>query len=492
MKYGVRILKGDPSKTTWLEDSKLPVNALNAIPRGIQTIFSGKIVKNDNGRQDLEWGRYVSIILSLFLGWYIFLWSYRIFGINGGLLSLVCWSICPNIIAHARLVGTDMYQVLTALATCYHFSRFLLARKNFHYWWSVCWLAAALISKQSNILLPFFILITTLIILMIQGRLKRIFTKNTFVKALGAIAIILFSINASHAFKDSCVKFRDQHFVSVKYKSIAAQLDPYIGNLPVPLPVAYITGFDWVQYAKECADGHCGLDFYCSNYLNGVYSPRAFGNYYLLTLWYKTPFIFFIALLAVITSLLLNRKKITYWKDISIISALAIMFLAYFSFFSGLQHGVRHILVVYACLYILCGAITYLFRQRITSYVIALLFMFHLYTLANYIHSPIAYTNGFLADKKMVYKIFYNSNIDFGQTADDAFAFMRQHPGYHFPTAVPAPGKYIISLNNLVGGCNTDRERSAWLRNNFEPVDHLYYSYFLFDITEKEFRQKIK
>ena len=47
-------------------------------------------------------------LFSVVGGLVVFAWSSRLYGGPGGLLSLALWVFCPNILAHARLVTTDM------------------------------------------------------------------------------------------------------------------------------------------------------------------------------------------------------------------------------------------------------------------------------------------------------------------------------------------------------------------------------------------------
>ena len=143
-------------------------------------------------------------------------------------------------------------------------------------------------------------------------------------------------------------------------------------------------------------------------------------------------------------------------------------------------------------MYILIGSLGYLWSKTLLKYLSIALLAFHISGLIRYSHSPIAYTNELLQHKEKAYRIFYNTNIDFGQCREDAEAFIRNNAGFRFPSSQPKPGKYIISLNDLIGACNDDKAKIAWLRDNFEPYGHFHYSYLLFDISEEEFNRKIK
>lgn len=51
--------------------------------------------------------RCAAIALALACGFLIFRWSSRLYGPEGGLLSLALFAFCPNLIAHGSLITTD-------------------------------------------------------------------------------------------------------------------------------------------------------------------------------------------------------------------------------------------------------------------------------------------------------------------------------------------------------------------------------------------------
>ncbi len=59
--------------------------------------------------------RRMVLALALALGAVVYAWSWRLYGPGGALISLALYSVCPNLLAHARLVTSD---VATALAFC--------------------------------------------------------------------------------------------------------------------------------------------------------------------------------------------------------------------------------------------------------------------------------------------------------------------------------------------------------------------------------------
>src|SRR5882672_6515702 len=75
MSFGVRILKGSTQRTDRPDfNSKMPVSALNALPRALEQLFNKHLKKADDGVSDILHGRYVTLFISLFIGIFVFKW----------------------------------------------------------------------------------------------------------------------------------------------------------------------------------------------------------------------------------------------------------------------------------------------------------------------------------------------------------------------------------------------------------------------------------
>ena len=60
-------------------------------------------------------------LFSVLGGLVVFLWSGRLFGRWGGLLSLSLWVFCPNVLAHSRLITTDSGATALGVAATFVF-----------------------------------------------------------------------------------------------------------------------------------------------------------------------------------------------------------------------------------------------------------------------------------------------------------------------------------------------------------------------------------
>ena len=80
MDYAIRYVKGNPDRIYPVTDnSKMPVNSLNLIPRIAQKVFSRVEGKNDWGVSDNMNGRYVTLLLSIITILLVFKWVWTWF-----------------------------------------------------------------------------------------------------------------------------------------------------------------------------------------------------------------------------------------------------------------------------------------------------------------------------------------------------------------------------------------------------------------------------
>lgn len=105
------------------------------------------------------------VLAVFFIGssWLLWRWTRERYGDTASILALVLFAFSPTIIAHARLVTTDMAAAAGVLFSTYFFLRFLRAPARGTFVWSALTLGLALLCKFSNVLLgPYFLIIAVL------------------------------------------------------------------------------------------------------------------------------------------------------------------------------------------------------------------------------------------------------------------------------------------------------------------------------------------
>ena len=101
----------------------------------------------------LFYARLPIIFLAMLLGLGVYVWSSRLYGKAGGLLSLFLYTTCPNILAHAGLATEDMAASVFAFLTLYAYGRYNRRKEASGVLLAGAALGLALNAKQSNILL---------------------------------------------------------------------------------------------------------------------------------------------------------------------------------------------------------------------------------------------------------------------------------------------------------------------------------------------------
>ena len=95
----------------------------------------------------------------------------------------------------------------------------------------------------------------------------------------------------------------------------------------------------------------------------------------------------------------------------------------------------------------------------------------------------LSYTNEFIANKKNAYKVFADSNLDFGQGRFTIEQYFEKHPEVKLAAIEPAEGKFVLGINYYIDLNRTGKY--AWLRK-FKPVSHIEHCFLLFTIRSED------
>lgn len=481
--YGQRLLKGQPQKINPYEDgSTMPISAFNALPRAIEQIFHPGLKKTDGGISDAIHGRYITLLICVLAGFCVYCWSKEIFGEKAGLFSLFLFVFCPNLQANIPLVGTDAYAMLFTLSSAYYFRKFVLYSgwRNFIFFGIQIGLAQVV--KQSLFLLPIFFGVIALIVLLQRGSLVKRFKVN-----LGRLAvfilIVLVIINIAFLFNGTGQSLSQYHFRSSTFQNM--QQWPILKNIPLPLPVPFIEGFDMVKHMLSMGSGNpevSGRSYLLGNYFTG----NALWYYYSVIIFFKTPLTVLLMLVTVLLVYLKNPFSKTNFFTTGFPLLLAFFFIVFISLTNTSQHGLRHLLMIYPLFYVCFGQLMNwkLFQSKIT---LALIVLYSLMTFYFYFPNLISYTNEMIWDKKYAYKVLASSNIDHGQCNIALNKYLANHAEVKWPGSIPQPGNFILGINEYLDLKGTGKY--TWLRN-FKPYDHLDHCYLLFRVTETDLLQK--
>ena len=331
-------------------------------------------------------GRAMIALLGVALGLLVYLWSRRLFGRVGGLISLALYAFSPTILAHSRLITSDFAAALffsLSLAALW----LLLHRLT-------CWtlagsclaMAGLFISKMSAVLvIPMALALIAIRLisskpLVIALRRRREVNRRITRAAIFAgvvlahAAVVVLVIWASCGFRYSPFASgetgRDElaggsgwadglKEAGVVGRAIAAAKDHRL------LPEAYLFGFANVHKATQGRGA----------FLNGSYRLRGWWWFFPYAFLVKTPLGIFVvvalAALAAVTHWRSQKKagrdrRRPVWEALYRTAPLWVLLAAYWavSVRTELNIGHRHVLPTYPPMFVLAGAAAWWFRAR--------------------------------------------------------------------------------------------------------------------------------
>jgi hypothetical protein len=484
--YGKRILKQQPQKIYTYDDaSAMPITALNALPRAVQQLLNPDLKKTDGGFSDVMNGRYITLLVCLLIGVYVYRWAKEQFGETAGLFSLFLFVFCPNLNANLTQLATDGYAAFFTLTSAYYFRKIILNAGWRYFTFFSINLGLAQVSKQSLILLIFFFGIIALIVLLQRGSLLKRWKIN-LARLVILILIILFIINLAFLFNGTGRSLSQYDFRSAFFQHL--QQVKLINSLPLPLPAPFIEGFDIVKYMLSLGSGHEETSY--RSYLFGKYfTGNAVPYYYSAIILFKTPLTVLLLLAGVIIA---YAKRFFSKKNFFITGfplALALFFIIFFSFFNTSQHSIRHLVMIYPLFYVCLGQVmTWKISQPGLTKII--LVLYSLATFYFYFPNLISYTNELIWEKKNAYKVLASSNIDYYQSVRSLVKYLDKHREVKIAGDSAQAGTFVLGINDYLDLKGTGQ--FAWLRN-FEPVGHINHCYLLFHLSEDDLvRKKIK
>ena len=411
--------------------------------------------------------------------------------------AAVLWlyALCPNVLAHAQLLTPDLGCTLFVFLTAVCLHR-LLATGRWR--WAVLLglaLGGALLTKFTAVLLlPCLVLQAGLGLALGPRRPWRRVLPG--LALAGVVALVL--LQAAYGCRSPVTLLAGADYRSPLLQRLQAL--PLVPRLPLPVPAAYVRGFDIVAFNNQPG--------FPNIFLGRLYPQGGrWWFYYLVALATKTPIPFLVAVLA---GLVLSvRRGRDGAAELAFFAVIPAVFLLNFSFVAYRQLGLRYILPVWPFLLLAAGvAIDAAWRRwappgsgpaagRRLCLIAAVW-----YVLSCLLIYPdfLSYYNEWAGGPKRGWHILVESNLDWGQDLPALAAWQRRHgePAMfvlYYGTAPPAaygvrvlpwgtlpPPPYIaISATNLFMAQAAPLVR--YLRDQCEPLDYAGRSILIYAIT---------
>jgi 4-amino-4-deoxy-L-arabinose transferase-like glycosyltransferase len=410
-----KLLAGLP--LLFIQPNELPLTQIDpaARPQDIEWAYIMRFWQDNRASFEAIcfWARMPMIALTLALGVLLFLFARKLFGDRAALLALLLFALEPTVLAHGRVVQTDIPAAFGLLLSVYTIYRYLRGPT----WKRALAVGAAagvaMLAKYSMVVLGPILLVLFLVLIW-REKDRRPSVGHALLAMLG----LLLAINAGYFFHHRPFTPADAQWIAHSFPASRDVVSASVQTLRLLLPTDFVMGIYWqLQHSHE---GHpAGL--------LGMYSSHGWWYYFPVAFALKTtiPFLFLsIASLVWAVNGLIRRKE----------AALLVLLVPFFLYTallmaSPLNIGVRYYLPAYVFLMILAGALLdALFRAKkgriagVTTAVLALTWMSFeaLRIYPNYM----PYLNQ-LASARPHWWYLSDSNVEWGDDARELAAYLR-------------------------------------------------------------------
>jgi 4-amino-4-deoxy-L-arabinose transferase-like glycosyltransferase len=462
-------------------------------------------------------GRLSNVLLALVLGFYIFRWTRQLYGTSGGLVSLLLYVFSPNILAHARLVTTDLGCTLFMFVATYYFWHLFWSGNGKTTVWAGISTGLALLTKFTGALL--FPIYLSLWLLSLRCSPKRLSQDNSGTVKAGVKAgarhlfiIVMISvvvINVGYGFKETLRPLATIPHESQLFETI--DRSP-LNLIPIPLPAQYIQGFD-----RQKLDAEKGVFL---NYLRGELYTQGRWYYFLYAFAVKTPIVFQVVLLLALCRLLgrifSQRDGFRTATKVGTDGALllpVVIILSVFSLANEINVGIRYILPLFPFLFVWAGSIVPVaLKTRFLRLAGATLLVAYVATSLSVFPHYLSFFNAWAGGPEKGHQHLLDSNLDWGQDLKGLGNYMKNEEmaeiglayfghvdpaiygiDYHVVGDKREGGPIAVSANYLYGlpylitytpePVPIRPHTFTWL-HDFEPVDSIGHSILVFSIPE--------
>jgi 4-amino-4-deoxy-L-arabinose transferase-like glycosyltransferase len=291
------------------------------------------------------WSRVPMIALAAALGVLIFLFARDLFGARAAVFAVALYSLEPTVLAHGRVVQTDVPAAFGYLLVSFTLYRYLGSRS----WRRAVWLgiacSVALLAKFSMLIIaPMLAAVLTVLFWRAwrTGHEPKALAVHAAIVACAALIVI----HAAYYFHSRPLTAADAHWIAEAFPDRAAAASTMARTLSYVLPTDFVLGVFWQLW--HSGEGHAAG-------LMGMYAKKGW--------WYYFPVAF--ALKSTLPFLFLSLASLVWATDQTIrkrdrrflIFLVPFAIYTVFVMLSPINIGVRYYLPAYPFLFILGGAL---------------------------------------------------------------------------------------------------------------------------------------
>lgn len=358
--------------------------------------------------------RIMMMILTLFLGAAVYFYTKKIYNEKTAIFATALTLFLPIVLAHGRLVNTDIGVTLFGLLTIYFWSAYLKKSILINLLFSATFLGLALSSKYTAIIFLPIMIILAIVKLFLDRKFSN--CGKHLLAFLGTLIVGFVIIWATYGFPlkpapapNGGISNELNAWSTITITSKYNQL--YENVRLILIPADFFKGLSLI--GRHVVGGN-------GAFLLGNNSIDGWWYYFPVAIFFKTPIALFI--LIIIAALNIKKNKSDDIFDEYVLILTPLLFLL-FALLSRANLGVRHILPIYPFLIIFAAKTINLvnikniklYKNSITTFVILIASFWYFTVSIGAYPNYLAYFNEFSGGSNNGYKLLSDSNLDWGQ-----------------------------------------------------------------------------
>jgi dolichyl-phosphate-mannose-protein mannosyltransferase len=415
----------------------------------------------------LQSARLVNILAAVLCLVFLYLRCRKCFGPAAALFGTAFLALSPTFLAHSHYATTDVIATLTLMVLVFLLIDYLHKPGPGRLACAALVFALSLLCKFTALLLfPLLLLVPLLVALEQKGgaagmRQRLLPAVVSLVKSLLLVLVtLLLTVNIFYGFKGTGTPLGQMRLES---RALSVLGQSSAGALPIPLPRAFVEGFDRQKADSDFSEFPA--------YFIGKWSVDGFRSYYLAAFCMKESVPFLLLLAASLLALIRQKEHPLSRTELLLLFYVPLTLFLVLSCMNRLNVGVRYLLPAYPFLCLFIARLHLAGRGwRGTRLVLPLLFVLHSVSVFRIAPHYTSYFNELFGGAANGYHYLIDSNIDWGQDLPSLKRFMTENSvekvqlayfghglpelyGIDYePLSLPAkPGYVAISVSLLQG-----------------------------------------
>jgi len=371
-------------------------------------------------------GRIPMILILILLGFFLFKWSKELFGNKAAVLTLFLFSFSPTLLAHGRLVTTDVGAATGILIATYYFLKALKnpIAKNIIIA-GIAFGLAELCKFSVILLLPFFFILALVFWLIKSTTWQK--AAKVFILVILVGYILVWPIYQFHVLNypaerqrhDTETVLSEAGVFDKPVIGIPAKITLWASDKPILRAYSYYA-FGLLMATNRATSGN-------TTYFLGEVNNMGWYYYFPVVYILKEPLAFHIfTLLSLLYVVWLAWKskspKVSDWLKSHFTEFAMLLFLGIYwltSLVSTLNIGVRHLLPVFPFTILLVSAVTSSWLKgpslKLKYAFLAILLLWQAISVISVYPNLLSYFNEIIGGSKNGYLYVVDSNLDWGQ-----------------------------------------------------------------------------